>query len=111
MLKKIIVILAVILNMIYLAFQIYKEISNLEKEYPVGRSCARLKNEVCSAYLWGRVVFQKNSHCKWKKCPGFTYYENGKLQKYLSFITIIEIIINQFPAWATLVLLLLKISE
>ena len=109
--KTVIVYGAVILSLIHIFYTTIIEVCELRKTIPKGPACNKLKNEKCSSYIWNNFFFQKDSFCQREKCPGFVYYENGQPIKKFSLISVLEIIIKQAPALATIVLLFLKLIE
>lgn len=111
--KITIIIIATILNTSGLIFNIFKEIECLKWRRPGGK-CQNLQKEsnkeVCSSYLWRKLIFDNNSYCKREKCPGFVLIDNGKEYRILSIWTVCEIILKQIPAITVIVLLLKELA-
>ena len=107
--KEIIVYGAIILSLVHIIYVAFLEICELRKDIPKGHACTKLKREKCSAYIWNKIYFQQKKYCVREKCPGFICYENGEPIKKLSILSVLEIIIKQMPALATLLLLFLQI--
>ncbi len=106
--KTTIIIIAVILNIISLAYTAFKEFVLLQKAGK-GKKCQNLKNEsneeVCTSYFWRKLIFDKHSYCKREECPGFSYVDNEKNYRIFSVWTVLEIILKQAPAITVIVLL------
>ena len=107
---KVIVVLAIILNFLYIFYSVIVEFGKLKK-HNSNKPCTNLYDEKCSSYLWNRLIFRHYKYCIREKCPAFSYRENGKEISSFSLWSLIQIMLKQSTALATLVLLFLKLYE
>lgn len=83
------------------------EIGKLKKDIK-GVKCKQIENEKCSSWIWRKLIFEKKG-CIREKCPGFIGIGKGETIRGVTLWSIINIIFRQFPAIATLVLMILDI--
>lgn len=107
--KITIIIIAVLLNITSLIYIAFKEFEQLQRAGR-GKKCQKLRNEyndeVCSSFIWRKLMFDKDNYCKRETCPGFAFVDNDKEYRVFSVWTVFEIILKQAPAIAVIVLLL-----
>lgn len=102
-----IVIIAIIINILYLMYNFVIEIGDLRKDIE-GIKCKKLEKEKCSSWIWNKLFFEKKD-CIREKCPGFVGTYRGSNIRGLSLWSVLAIFFGNYPAIATLILLFLEL--
>ncbi len=107
---KVIIFGAIILNFLSIIKKVLSDMQIfVNVELTEGKKCVNLRDDVCSDIVCKKIFYDKKTICSRHKCVGFAFELDGKKRKVFSIWNIMGVILNNFPAIATTLLLFLQI--